>query len=399
MNQHYTPLQEDGRPMSRLSLYREYLIGLFFRIITLIIILAVLIALGLGLRYTDGLPRSEDFSNLQFDWKINPGDDLYPFNTSFQYNVLLDGHTHTVYSDGKMNVRQLLDWHLANGYNAIIVTDHNTVEGGLEAEKVALAEYNQSIVVIPGMEYSSCRIHMNFIDINETIPVTGPKPTDQELQDAINKVHALGGLVIVNHIPWSNTTEDGYQLPRLPNHPSIEQLIHWGVDGFEVINQDVFDLTSYQAAVQNNLIQMVGMDLHHPSVGAQTWLTVNATNMTRASIMNEIRNRRTSFLFDPAGTRPRVYVDAPYRYKLLTPLLALGDYFGMFYTDMKGMYSFQGTFCHPEHLSPQSTVIGWFIFWVLLFLVCFEVVRWLVIYAADRWNRYRARQKSVEHSE
>lgn len=47
---------------------------------------------------------------------------------------------------------------------------------------------------------------MNFIDINETIPVTGPKPTDQELQDAINKVHALGGLVIVNHIPWSNTT-------------------------------------------------------------------------------------------------------------------------------------------------------------------------------------------------
>lgn len=54
--------------------------------------------------------------------------------------------------------------------------------------------------------YSSCRIHMNLIDINETIPVTGPVPTDQELQDVINKVHALGGLVIVNHIPWSNTT-------------------------------------------------------------------------------------------------------------------------------------------------------------------------------------------------
>ncbi|CAO3688321.1 unnamed protein product [Rhizopus stolonifer] len=343
MNQHYTPIQADGRPISRfsLSLYREYLIGLLFRIITLIVILGVLIGLGLGLRYTDGLPRSEDFSNLQFDWKINPGDTLKPFNASFEYNVLLDGHTHTVYSDGKMSVRQLLDWHLANGYNAIIVTDHNTVQGGLQAEKLALAEYNQSIVVIPGMEYSSCRIHMNLIDINETIPVTGPVPTDQELQDVINKVHALGGLVIVNHIPWSNTTEDGYQLPRLPNHPSIQQLISWGVDGFEVINQDVFDLTSYQAAGENHLIQMVGMDLHHPSVGAQTWLTVNAANMTRASIMDEIRNRRTSFLFDPAGTRPRVYVDAPARYKLLTPLLALGDYFGMFYTDMKGMYSFQ----------------------------------------------------------
>jgi hypothetical protein len=47
---------------------------------------------------------------------------------------------------------------------------------------------------------------MNFLDINETIPTTGPTPTDEELQTAINRVHELGGIVIVNHIPWSNTT-------------------------------------------------------------------------------------------------------------------------------------------------------------------------------------------------
>lgn len=34
-----------------------------------------------------------------------------------------------------------------------IYSDHNTVQGGLQAEKLALEEYNQSIVVIPGMEY------------------------------------------------------------------------------------------------------------------------------------------------------------------------------------------------------------------------------------------------------
>lgn len=225
---------------------------------------------------------------------------------------------------------------------------------------------------------------MNFIDINETVPVTGPNPTDQELQQVIQKVHALGGLVIVNHIPWSNTTEAGYQLPRLPNHPSIDQLISWGVDGFEIVNQDVFDMASYQAAIEHNLIQMVGMDLHHPSVGAQTWLTIQAPNMTRTAIMNEIRSRRTSFLFDPAGTRPRVYVDAPYSYKLLTPLLALGDYFGMFYDDYKGMYSFQGTFCQPERLSVNGTVIGWFIFWIFLFVLSFEALRWAIVYAINK---------------
>lgn len=47
---------------------------------------------------------------------------------------------------------------------------------------------------------------MNFLDINETVQATTSFPTDQELQSVIQKVHALGGLVIVNHIPWSNTT-------------------------------------------------------------------------------------------------------------------------------------------------------------------------------------------------
>ncbi|KAI8979286.1 Polymerase/histidinol phosphatase-like protein [Mycotypha africana] len=372
----------------RLSLFFckhfDYFRGLLYRIITLIVIIGVLIAIGLGLRYTDGLPKPEDFSNLTFDWQINPRDYLKPYNASFEYNVLLDGHSHSTYSDGKMNVRQLLNWHIANGYNAVMVTDHNTIEGGLAAEKLAIREYNDTIVVIPGMEYTCCRIHMNLIGINQTIKTTGPFPTDEELQNVIDKVHELGGLVIVNHIPWSNTTEAGYQLPRLPNHPSIEQLISWGVDGFEVINQETFDLASYQATLQHNLIQMVGMDLHHPSVGAQVWLTVNTPSMTKAAILNEIRNRRTSFLFDPAGTRPRAYVDSPASFKALEPLMYLGDYFGMFYDNYKGMYSFQGTFCHPEILRVQSSVIGWFIFWIIVLMTAFELTRLAVLSVLSR---------------
>lgn len=101
-----------GRFASFWQNHTDYFIGLASRIGSLIVILGVLIAIGIGLRYTDGVPKSEDFSNLSFDWKINPGSYLTPFNTSFQYNVLLDGHSHSTYSDGKMNVRQLLDWHI-----------------------------------------------------------------------------------------------------------------------------------------------------------------------------------------------------------------------------------------------------------------------------------------------
>lgn len=109
-----TPAPPRG-PIATLC-HSDYVKGLATRILSLIIILAVLIAIGIGLLYTDGLPKEEDFSHLQFDWKINPASYLTPWNASFQYNVLLDGHSHSTYSDGKMNVRQLLDWHLGKRF-------------------------------------------------------------------------------------------------------------------------------------------------------------------------------------------------------------------------------------------------------------------------------------------
>ncbi|ORX62163.1 PHP domain-like protein [Hesseltinella vesiculosa] len=364
---------------------KEYLRGLFIRIITVIVILGVIIALGIGLQYTDGLPTSEDFSNLEFDWQVNPSSYLTPWNQSFQYNVLLDGHSHSNYSDGKMNVKQLLDWHIANGYNAVMVTDHNTLEGGLAAEQLALSDnyYRERIVVIPGMEYSCCRIHMNLIGINDTIPVGPPVPSDEQLQAVINQTHAMGGIVIVNHIPWSNTIETGYQLPRLPNHPSVADLIAWGVDGFEVINQGTFDWQTLQAAQAHNLIQMIGTDVHHPSVPVNAWLTVNSPAMNKSSIMNEITARRTSFLYDPTGTPQRVYPDTSSGYEQLMPLTSLGDYFGMFYSIDKGMYSFQGTFCQPQQFQIQNNVIAWFIFWLIILMVVYELVRAFVTWAAQ----------------
>lgn len=48
---------------------------------------------------------------------------------------------------------------------------------------------------------------MNLIGINETIDTAITKwPTDDQLRATIKRTHDLGGLAIINHIPWSNTT-------------------------------------------------------------------------------------------------------------------------------------------------------------------------------------------------
>ena len=66
---------------------------------------------------------------------------------------------------------------------------------------------------------------MQFIGINETVDFSPDFPSNKRLKEIIDNVHKLGGLVSVNHIPWSNKTEWGYQVGTLPDHPSREELL------------------------------------------------------------------------------------------------------------------------------------------------------------------------------
>lgn len=52
------------------------------------------------------------------------------------------------------------------------------------------------------MEWTSCRLHMNLIGISEPVKLIAD-PTDDDMKQIIADVHKQGGLVVVNHRPWS----------------------------------------------------------------------------------------------------------------------------------------------------------------------------------------------------
>lgn len=80
------------------------------------------------------------------------------------YNIVLDQHSHTEYSDGGMTPRQNVLWHIAMGHNAMFLTDHNTLDNINEV--VALQEeFKDTILIMPGMEWSTSRIHLNLLGI------------------------------------------------------------------------------------------------------------------------------------------------------------------------------------------------------------------------------------------
>ncbi|MFX0102357.1 MAG: CehA/McbA family metallohydrolase [Candidatus Hodarchaeota archaeon] len=145
----------------------------------------------------------------------------------------IDLHGHTLASDGWMTPEQNIKWHIANGFDAFVLTDHNT--GANNKEILSLQPKYPEILIIPGYEWTASRLHLNFIGIEDFPDKPSGNPSDGEIQDAITKAKALGAVVMVDHISW---TKDQ---PRLRSgeliHPTREQLLDWGCDGFEINNE------------------------------------------------------------------------------------------------------------------------------------------------------------------
>jgi hypothetical protein len=66
----------------------------------------------------------------------------------------IDLHTHTVYSDGTLTPRELLELARDRGLDVVAVTDHDTTDGLMEA---AEAGAELGIEVVPGVEFSTVR--------------------------------------------------------------------------------------------------------------------------------------------------------------------------------------------------------------------------------------------------
>jgi predicted metal-dependent phosphoesterase TrpH len=105
----------------------------------------------------------------------------------------LDLHNHTAFSsDGLLSPRELLVEAALRGIGCIAITDHDTVEGALQA--AAVAEADPSLPrVIPGIELSTRAGEIIGLYIEENIP------TRLSVDEAVNRIRSLGGLVYLPH--------------------------------------------------------------------------------------------------------------------------------------------------------------------------------------------------------
>jgi PHP domain len=400
--------KEEHRPIKILWLFpRSLYYGFMAYAIPLLIFLSLLIAFCIILESTiDKRSCYATDAVYLFKYSVSEERAAVPAFDRFgklvrqdQYDIRLDAHAHTKYSDGWMTPKQLLDWALASDYNAIFVTDHNNWRGAQATYEIAATDpaYKDKICVIPGLEFTCCRIHMNLVLPSvDQIPLltdrlTGCQipgacgfPSDDDFQAIIAATHSAGGKVIVNHWPWSHKMEGNRpDAPQtLPHHPSQEDLLRWGVDGFEIVNGSELDFpTMLSHAASRNVTFVTGSDVHIP-FSAYSWTLLKAP-FSSSDILDALFSSFSNdgapiedpvaFQFYPQGTKyPNL--SATFGLPLLRPFFSFGSLlkYTLFINVAQGMYSYSRSpsFCHPAIVK---------VYYINILLFIFSILSWIII--------------------
>lgn len=137
-----------------------------------------------------------------------------------------DLHIHTHYSDGD-KLENVLESAAESRLDAIAITDHDEIEGALEARRI-VHERKLRFAVIPGLEVSSKDGHIGALFVTKIIP------PDLSAAETVRLIHEAGGLAVAHH-------------PFAP--PFIEKLLGVKLGCGELVHSVPFDAIECTNAV------------------------------------------------------------------------------------------------------------------------------------------------------
>jgi len=167
-------------------------------------------------------------------------------------------HVHSNHSDGRDSVKKILEEALAK-VDVISITDHDTLQGSLEAEEI-VEEEHLPIIVIRGVEISTASGHLLAYGINRDIE---PK---MSMEESCRAVREQGGICVLAH-PFD-----------FLRHGNIRLKDFRFVDAVEVFNaKSPFNFLAKRCAVKYSKPGIAGSDAHTASaIGLGMTLIKNA---------------------------------------------------------------------------------------------------------------------------
>lgn len=212
-----------------------------------------------------------------------------PFNARgnwYRGNV----HTHSTESDGCLAPEMVREWHAANGYQFVAITDHDSVTA-IRDQDAPGSPGSEEQVLLPGAELSlgSTRqgspIHCLAIGISSPrMPREGfPSPGA-----GLEWIWRQGGFAVIAHPYRSGFSTD--ELAGLGSIGAVE-IFNYG----SMLDNHKGDSTVYWDDLLARGLRVWGIasdDSHwkQPGHGGGGWLMVKSTGLTRDSIMSSLRD-------------------------------------------------------------------------------------------------------------
>ncbi len=191
--------------------------------------------------------------------------------------IKLDLHIHSQYSEDAIgSPKDIIKSLKKKGLRGMAITDHNTVEGGLKAVKIAPKDF----IVIPGIEISTADGHMLALNVEKNIA------RNLSIQETVEKILDQGGTPIVPHL-FRNMS--GIKKEKL-------KTIHQKINTIEVFNACSMPKTNLKIAKiakEFNLGGTGGSDSHDPAYAGYAYTVVDTTDMNADTILSEINKKKT----------------------------------------------------------------------------------------------------------
>jgi len=189
----------------------------------------------------------------------------------------LDLHIHSKYSeDGAGSPKEIIKILQNKGLNGMAITDHNNIEGGLNALKVAPKDF----VVIPGVEISALEGHLIALNVKKNVP------KKLSIEETVEEIIEEGGIPIVPHLyrTMSGIKKEG--LNRIQNKISA-------IEVFNACSVPQSNLKTAKIAKKFKLGGTGGSDSHIPEFVGRGYTIVNTTSLSLDSIISEIEKKKT----------------------------------------------------------------------------------------------------------
>jgi hypothetical protein len=197
-------------------------------------------------------------------------------------------HLHTLHSDGQDTIATMFEACRRAGYQAVALTDHNTLSGLAEARLVAA---DLDLVFIPGVEVTTFHGHAVVLGVSR---VPEWRNLEARGMDALaREVHDEGGVLSVAHAAHIGSpvcSGCAWEWPIEPN-----AIDFWEILTAARLQADVpLELWRQQVAVGGRIAAFGAGDVHSEAAAAATRAAthVYVRERTPEALMDGLRSRR-----------------------------------------------------------------------------------------------------------